>query len=75
MNTVARLETARLNKGQPVFQRVAMEYIDNDAYTIREILDSYYDMWDYCCIQCFSYGNRNGQYPGTPTDRIKVQGR
>ena len=35
LNTVARFEVARLSQGQPFFERVAMEYVDNNAYEIK----------------------------------------
>ena len=35
VNTVARFEVAWLNQGQPVFERVAMEYVHNNAYEMK----------------------------------------
>ena len=40
LNTVARFEVSRLNQGQPVFDRVAMEYIGNNAYEVLENPDT-----------------------------------
>ena len=56
LNTVTRFEVSRLNKGQPVFHRVAMEFMDNNAGEILENPDTDYDMWDCRFIQLFSYG-------------------
>ena len=45
LNTVARFEVPRLNQGQLVCDRVAMAYVDNNAYEIKaypEAVD--YDM-------------------------------
>ena len=40
-----------------MYQRIAMEYIDNNAYDIRENPEGVdYDMWDCCFIQVFAYG-------------------
>ena len=54
VNTVARFEVSRLNRGQPLVYSVCMEYIDNNAYEITACPESRYDMWDCCCIQLFS---------------------
>ena len=64
LNTVARFQVSRLNRGQPLFHRAATEYIDNNADDILENPDSDYEMWDCCCVQVVSYGKRNGQYAG-----------
>ena len=51
LNTVARFEVSRLNHGQPLYQRVAMEYIENNAYKILENPEGAdYDMRDCCFI-------------------------
>ena len=56
VNTVARFAVARLNKGQPVFDRISVVYTGKkNAYEIAECPDSEYDMWDCCFIQLFSY--------------------
>ena len=73
LNTVARFEVPRLNQGQPLLHRVAVNYIDNNAYEVLENPDSDYDMWDCCFDQLLSYGKHNQQYPGIPTDRIKLK--
>ena len=49
VNTVARFEVSRMNRGQPLFDRVCMEYIDNNAYDITACPEPHYDMWD-CCV-------------------------
>jgi hypothetical protein len=52
-------EVARLNRSQPLFHRVCMEYIDNNAYEIAECPNSKYDMWDCCFIKLlFPIGSR-----------------
>ena len=51
VNTVARFEISRLNRGQPLFDRVCMEYIDNNAYGITVCPESHYDMGDCCFVQ------------------------
>ena len=74
LNTVARFEVARLNHDQPVYNRVAMEYVDNNAYEIKanpEAAD--YDMWDCCFIQLFSYGKHNQQHPNRLSARIQLK--
>ena len=45
-NTVARFEVSRLNRDQPFYDCVCMEYIDNNAYEITACPESYYDLWD-----------------------------
>ena len=74
INTVARFEVARLNQGQPVYERVAMEYVDNNAYEIKanpEAVD--YDMWDCCSIQLFSFGKPNQQNPDRFSERTRLK--
>ena len=58
VNTVARFEVARLNRGQSLHHRVCMEYIDNNAYEITECPESKYDMWDCCVIALCCYGKQ-----------------
>ena len=56
VNTVARFEVSRYNRGQPLFDRVCMEYIDNHAYDITSCPESHYTMWNCCFIRLYSYG-------------------
>ena len=56
INTVARLKFPVFDKGQPLFDRVCMEYVDNNAYAVKSCPESQYNMWDCCFIQIFSYG-------------------
>ena len=56
VNTVARFEVSRYNRGQPLYERVCIEYIDNNAYEVTSCLESHYNMWDCCFIQIYSYG-------------------
>ena len=63
MNPVARFKIARINKGQPVSERVAMDYIDNRAYVILKNPDSEYDTWDCCFIKLLLDGKRDDRYP------------
>ena len=56
VNTVARVEVARLHRGQPLDHRVCMEYIENNSYDITECPESHYDLWDCCFIQLYAYG-------------------
>ena len=58
VNTVAPFEVARMNRGQPLYHSVCMEYIDIQSYDITEWLESHYDMWDCCFIQTFSCGKQ-----------------
>ena len=58
VNTVARFEVSRVNKGRPLFERVCMEYMDNNADEITTCPESHYDMWDCCFVQLFSYGKQ-----------------
>ena len=58
LNTVARFEVSRLNQGQPVHGRVAMDQVDNNAYAIAanpEAVD--YDLWVCCFIHMVPMGN------------------
>ena len=54
LNIVARFEVSRLNQGQPVFHRVAMEYEENNAYEALENPYTDYDMQISCFIQLLS---------------------
>ena len=65
VNTVARFEVARLNRNQQFYNRVSMEYIDNNAYDITECLESHYDMWDCCFMHFFSYGKQTHDWRAT----------
>ena len=56
VNTVERFEVSRFNRGQPLFDRACMEYIDNNAYDITACPESHSDMWDCCFVQFYSYG-------------------
>ena len=56
VNTVARFEVSRYNKGQPLCDRVCMEYVDNNSYEVKSCPESQYNMWDCCFTQLFSYG-------------------
>ncbi len=51
------VEISRI-RGHPVYDRVCMEYTDNNAYDILECPDSAYSMWDCCFPQLFSYGKQ-----------------
>ena len=54
---MARFEVARVSQGQPFYERVAMEYVDNNAYEVKANLEAVdYDMWGCCFIQSLSYG-------------------
>jgi hypothetical protein len=73
INTVARFEVARLNQGQPVYARVAMEYVDNNAYDMKanpEAVD--YDMWDFCFIHSCSFWKPNQQHPHRLSERTQA---
>ena len=49
LNTVAKIKVARLYHGQSVHGRVAMEYVDNNAYEIQANPEGAdYDLWDGC---------------------------
>jgi len=65
VNPVAHFEVARLNRGQPLYHSVCMEYIDNNAYEITACHESHYDMWDCCFIQLFSYGKQTDDQRAT----------
>ena len=59
VNAVANFKVSRLNQREPICIRVAMEYVDNNAYEINanpEAAD--YDMWDGCFIQLFPMANQ-----------------
>ena len=44
VNTVARLEVARYNKGLPLYDRVCMEYVDNKSYEVKSCPESQHKM-------------------------------
>ena len=56
VNTVARFEVSRYNKGLPLYDRVCMKHVDNNSYEVKYCPESQYNMWDCCCVQLFSYG-------------------
>ena len=56
VNTVARFEVSWYNRGQPIFERVCMEYVDNNSYEVKSCLESQYNMWDCTFRQLVSYG-------------------
>ena len=56
VNTVARFEVSRYNKGLPLYDRACMAYVDNKSYEVKSCPESQYNMWDCCFIQLFSYG-------------------
>ena len=73
LNTAAQFEVSGLNRGRPWFHRVAMAYIDNNAYEILENPEGAdYDMWECCVVQLFSYGKPNQQYPEHLSERVKL---
>ena len=49
-------EISRYNKGLPLYDRVCMEYVDNNSYEVKSCPESQYNMWDCFFIQLFSYG-------------------
>ena len=74
INTVARIEVARLNQGHPVYERVAMEYLDDNAYVIAANRKAAaYDARGCCSIQLFCYGKPNQQHPERQSERVKLK--
>ena len=71
VNTVARFEVARLNRNQPLVDRVCMEHIDNNAYDITACPQSHYDMWDCFSFSYCSYGRQTGDQRAT--ERVLTQ--